>query len=59
MNYSILEVIYDSSKDLYLAGVMQGVVFHKFEKLCLPSEKELSKQSVFLPSLMQKTYDRK
>ena len=36
MNKSILEVVHDNAKDLYVAGLMDEVTLRKFDTLCLP-----------------------
>ena len=37
MNKSLLEVVHESAKDLYAAGLMDEETLRKFDTLCLPS----------------------
>ena len=36
MNKSLLEVVRETAKDLYTAGLMDEVTLRKFDALCLP-----------------------
>lgn len=36
MNKTILEVVHESAKDLYAAGLMDEVTLRQFDALCLP-----------------------
>ena len=40
MDKSILDVVYNSAKELYEAGLMKDVTMREFDALCLPPVKE-------------------
>ena len=42
MDKSILEVVYDSVKDLHEAGAMKETTLREFDVLCLPPVKEFT-----------------
>jgi putative transcriptional regulator len=46
MDKSILEVVHESAKGLYDAGVIDVTTMHEFDVLCLPPVKELSAQEI-------------
>ena len=46
MDKSILEIVHESAKGLYDAGVMDVTTMHEFDALCLPPIKELSAQEI-------------
>jgi putative transcriptional regulator len=46
MDKSILEVVHESAKGLYDAGVIDVTTMHEFDALCLPPVKELSAQEI-------------
>lgn len=46
MDKSILEVVYESAKGLYDAGIIDVTTMHEFDTLCLPPIKELTAQEI-------------
>ena len=42
MDKSILEVVHESAKGLYDAGIIDVTTMHEFDTLCLPPIKELT-----------------
>lgn len=46
MDKSILEVVHESAKGLYDAGIIDVTTMHEFYTLCLPPIKELSAQEI-------------
>lgn len=46
MKKSILEVVHESAKDLYEAGLMDVKTMHTFDALCLPPVRELSPKEI-------------
>jgi putative transcriptional regulator len=42
MKKSILDVVYDSAKGLYDAGVLDATTMHEFDSLCLPVIKQFT-----------------
>jgi len=46
MNKSILEVVHESAKDLYAAGLMDEVTLRKFDVLCLPPVSEYNADQI-------------
>lgn len=42
MKKSILDVVHDSAKGLYDAGVVDATTMHEFDSLCLPPVKQLT-----------------
>jgi len=42
MKKSILDVVHDSAKGLYDAGVVDATTMHEFDSLCLPPVKQLA-----------------
>lgn len=46
MDKSILEVVHESAKGLYDAGIIDVTTMHEFDTLCLPPIKELSAQEI-------------
>ncbi len=42
MNKSILEVVRESAKGLYDAGILDAVTMHEFDAICLPPVKAFS-----------------
>ena len=49
MNKSILEVVHENAKDLYVAGLMDEVTLRKFDALCLPPFTEYDDDQIKLP----------
>lgn len=46
MDKSILEVVHESAKGLYDAGIIDVTTMHEFDTMCLPPVKELSAQEI-------------
>ncbi|MGC1183395.1 helix-turn-helix domain-containing protein [Legionella sp.] len=46
MDKSILEVVHESAKGLYDAGIIDVTTMHEFDTLCLPPIKELTAQEI-------------
>lgn len=46
MEKSILEVVHETAKDFYDAGVMDKMTMHKFDALCLPATKDFSPKAI-------------
>lgn len=46
MDKSILEVVHESAKGLYDAGVIDVTTMHEFDALCLPPVKEFSAEEI-------------
>lgn len=42
MDKSILEVVHESAKGLYDAGIIDATTMHEFDTLCLPTLKEFT-----------------
>ena len=55
MNKSILEVVHEGAKDLYKAGVMNGMTLREFDALCLPAIKRYSPAEIKRVRLRTKT----
>lgn len=46
MDKSILEVVHESAKGLYDAGIIDVTTMHEFDTLCLPPIKELTAKEI-------------
>lgn len=46
MDKSILEVVHESVKGLYDAGIVDATTMHEFDALCLPPIKELTPHQI-------------
>ena len=46
MDKSILDVVHESAKGLYDAGIVDATTMHEFDALCLPSVKELTPHQI-------------
>lgn len=46
MDKSILEVVHESAKGLYDAGIVDATTMHEFDALCLPPVKELTPRQI-------------
>jgi putative transcriptional regulator len=46
MDKSILEVVHESAKGLYDAGIVDATTMHEFDTLCLPPVKELTPHQI-------------
>lgn len=46
MDKSILEVVHESAKGLYDAGIIDVTTMHEFDTMCLPPVKELTAQEI-------------
>jgi putative transcriptional regulator len=46
MDKSILEVVHESAKGLYDAGIVDATTMHEFDELCLPPVKELTPHQI-------------
>ena len=46
MDKSILEVVHESAKGLYDAGIVDATTMHEFDALCLPPVKELTPHQI-------------
>lgn len=46
MDKSILDVVHDSAKGLYDAGVIDATTMHEFDSLCLPPVKQLTASEI-------------
>lgn len=46
MDKSILEIVHESAKGLYDAGIVNATTMHEFDALCLPPVKELSSHEI-------------
>ena len=55
MSDSILNVIYETSKGLHNAGVMNNITMRKIEELCLPEIKEYTPEEIKKIRLRNKT----
>jgi putative transcriptional regulator len=54
MKKSILEVVHDSARDLYDAGIMDGTTMRDFDVLCLPPIKDFKPKEIKLLRLREK-----
>lgn len=54
MNKSILEVVHESAKGLYDAGLMDIKTMHTFDAMCLPPVRKLSPRQIKLIRLREK-----
>lgn len=48
MNESILDMVHETAKDLYTAGIMKETTMREFDALCLPSIKEYTAEQIKL-----------
>lgn len=46
MDKSILEVVHESAKGLYDAGIVDATTMHEFDTLCLPPVKEFTPHQI-------------
>ncbi len=46
MDKSILEVVHESAKGLYDAGIIDVTTMHEFDTMCLPPVKELTAREI-------------
>ena len=46
MNKSILDVVHESAKGLYDAGIVDATTMHEFDVLCLPPVKLFTSQEI-------------
>ena len=49
MNKSLLEVVHETAKDLYTAGLMDEVTLRKFDALSLPPLTEYDDDQIKIP----------